>query len=437
MNSLMRMIGTIFILALILFAQAGSSERIPGLEDKSERYLKGNLHTHSLWSDGDDFPEMIADWYRTKGYDFLALTEHNVFAEGDRWIDVKAAKRDNTIALEKYRTRFGTAWVEEREAAGKKQQVRLKPMAEYRSFLEIPGKFLLIPGEELTHKYAKSPIHMNVINPREILLPIDGKNVTETIDVNLRQVAEQAKKKKQKLIAFLNHPNFGWGVTAEDMILASDLRFFEVYNGHPGVNDEGDANHPNTEKLWDIVNALRLGKHKLPVVKGMATDDAHGYHKYGPKEVNPGRGWVMVKAPYLSAEAIVQSMDRGDFYLSSGVELNSIEADDKSIRLNIKPEANVKYTTQFIVTARTASLDSTKRNVTEKNAQPVTQIYSDEIGKVVATSSEINPSYQFRGDELYVRAKVTSTAVHPNPPRKGELQMAWTQPIVPKSQASE
>ena len=28
------------------------------------RWWKGNLHTHSLWSDGDDFPEMIVDWYR-------------------------------------------------------------------------------------------------------------------------------------------------------------------------------------------------------------------------------------------------------------------------------------------------------------------------------------------------------------------------------------
>ena len=35
-------------------------------------YWKGNLHTHSLWSDGDDFPEMIVDWYKRHGYQFLA-----------------------------------------------------------------------------------------------------------------------------------------------------------------------------------------------------------------------------------------------------------------------------------------------------------------------------------------------------------------------------
>src|SRR4051794_5106800 len=41
------------------------------------RWWKGNLHTHTLWSDGDDFPEMVAEWYRTHDYNFLALSDHN------------------------------------------------------------------------------------------------------------------------------------------------------------------------------------------------------------------------------------------------------------------------------------------------------------------------------------------------------------------------
>nr|MBA3762074.1 hypothetical protein [Chthoniobacterales bacterium] len=31
------------------------------------RWWKGNLHTHSLWSDGDDYPEMIVEWYKGHG----------------------------------------------------------------------------------------------------------------------------------------------------------------------------------------------------------------------------------------------------------------------------------------------------------------------------------------------------------------------------------
>src|SRR5687767_1959449 len=52
-------------------------------------WYKGNLHTHSLWSDGDDYPEMVADWYKRNGYHFLAISDHNVLHEGRRWLELK------------------------------------------------------------------------------------------------------------------------------------------------------------------------------------------------------------------------------------------------------------------------------------------------------------------------------------------------------------
>jgi hypothetical protein len=35
-----------------------------------------------------------------------------------------------------------------------------------------------------------------------------------------------------------------------------------------------------------------------------------------------------------------------------------------------------------------------------------------------------------KGDEIYVRARVTSSKVKENPYREGEFEMAWTQPLV-------
>src|SRR5688572_12554825 len=87
---------------------------LPPLTPSAPQYWKGNLHTHSLWSDGDDFPDMIADWYKRKGYQFLALTEHNTLADGDKWVDAASnAVRQQAVA--KYRARFGEGWVERRE----------------------------------------------------------------------------------------------------------------------------------------------------------------------------------------------------------------------------------------------------------------------------------------------------------------------------------
>lgn len=423
--------GTFATLLTALAWQPGRKDDAPGplpaLAAKGPLWYKGNLHTHSLWSDGDDFPEMIADWYKRKGYHFLALSDHNVLAEGQRWAD--AEKRG--LALKKYRARFGAHWVEERESKGKKQ-VRLKPLDEFRSLLEEPGKYLLIAAEEVTHSFAKAPVHLNAINLRDVIKPIDGKDVTETIRVNERQVAGQAKKLGRRMIAFLNHPNYRWGVRAEDMAAAAELRFFEVYNGHPDVGNEGDAVHPDCDRLWDIALALRLGKLGHEVLYGVATDDAHRYHAWGVGRVNPGRGWVMVRAPYLSAEAIVRAMDEGDFYCSTGVVLEELKPSPGELRLKVKAEPGVRYRVEFLATLRTADLSSRPR--LGKGGEPlaVTRVYSADVGKVIATSAGPTASYKLTGQELYVRARVTSDKPHPNPYRKGDTEMAWTQPVVPR-----
>ncbi len=423
-------LGTLLVV-LVLHSPSNESESpdLLSVIPKKATWFKGNLHTHSLWSDGDDFPEMIADWYKRQGYHFLALSDHNILSEGERWIPIQQ-KGTFPTALNKYQARFGRSWVELRDGA-KGREVRLKPLAEFRSLLEEPGNYLLIQAEEITHAYAKRPVHLNAINLRDLIKPIDGGSASETISVNHRAVTEQARRTKIPMLVFLNHPNFQWGITAEDMIQAPELRFFEVYNGHPGVRNEGDKNHPSCEELWDIVLALRLGKHGLGVVQALATDDAHRYHKFGVGEINPGRGWIMVNAPYLTAEAIVKAIDRGDFYASTGVLLDEVQIGPESISLKIRGEPGVTYRTDFIATLKEASLDSTPRILSDdKKLAALSRIYSADLGKIVATSESLSSSYKLVGNELYVRARVTSSKEHPNPYRKGDKEMAWTQPAV-------
>lgn len=387
------------------------------------KWYKGNLHTHTFWSDGDDFPEMVADWYRKEGYHFLALTDHNVLAEGQRWAGAEKLKRPE--ALTKYLKRFGPEWVERREGkAG--VEVRLKPLAEFRSLLEEPGRFLLIPAEEVTHSFAKRPVHMNAINLRDAIKPLNGDSVAETIRANHRAVADQAKKAGRRILTFLNHPNFHYAVTTEDMVAAEEVRFFEVYNGHPTVNNRGKATHPGTDRMWDVVLALRLGKLKLPPVYGLGTDDAHAYHAFGLGKSNPGRAWVMVRATHLTAEGVVSALEAGRFYGSTGVELEELSATKEALRLKVKPKPGVRYRTQFVATLKGASLES------KPGTENASRIYSDDVGKVVAEAEGLEAAYSLTGKELYVRARVVSTRAHPNPAEKGDVESAWTQPVVPE-----
>ncbi|MFN9463851.1 MAG: PHP domain-containing protein, partial [Planctomycetota bacterium] len=141
--------------------------------DPEPRWWKGNLHTHSLWSDGNDFPEVISDWYLQNGYHFLAISDHNVLQQGIKWMNVQdVQKRSHGQGMDRYLGRFGKAWVETRGEPGtEKYQVRLKPFDEYRYLLEQNGHFILIPAEEITDSAEGHPVHMNATNLDEVIKP--------------------------------------------------------------------------------------------------------------------------------------------------------------------------------------------------------------------------------------------------------------------------
>ena len=115
-------------------------------------WFKGNTHTHTLWSDGNDFPDMVVDWYKERGYDFLALSDHNILSKGEKWMKRSAIegrkKGKGPSALEKYRERFGEEWVEIR-GEGDAEEIRLKTLDELRKEFEEEGRFLLVEAEEL------------------------------------------------------------------------------------------------------------------------------------------------------------------------------------------------------------------------------------------------------------------------------------------------
>jgi hypothetical protein len=416
-------------ITLLLLASAGVLGRLHSGEPSSDgpfsadwRWWKGNLHTHTFWSDGDDFPEAVVAWYKDHGYHFLALSDHNVLSEGERWVD--AEKHSNgriATALPKYRDRFGR-WVEEK-TTGDRPMVRLKPLSEFRSLFEQPGRFLMIQSEEITDKFEKLPVHLNATNLRELIKPQGGKSVVEVLQNNVNAVLEQRRRTGQPMFVHVNHPNFGWGLTPEDLIGIKGERFFEVYNGHSGVRNYGDEDHVSTERMWDIVLAARLTQPDGETLYGLGTDDAHNYHQFAVGKVNPGRGWVMVRARHLTAESIVAAMERGDFYASTGVRLRDVGADDRSVWVHIEPESGVCYETEFIGSLRAVASES----AVGSNGRPA----GDSIGVVLGRSSDLNPCYEFTGRELYVRARVRSTKLHPNPYAAGDFESAWTQPAVP------
>lgn len=377
-------------------------------------WYKGNTHTHSLWSDGDAAPEKIADWYKSHGYQFLVLSDHNILLEGVKWIKIGTGKKE--VAPEhvsELQKKYGEKAVELRDHEGARE-MRLKTLAELRKQFEDPERFLFIHGEEITDRFlerfqgrlVERPVHHGAINTVNLIPAPAGGSVRDILERTIAAVESEAKKCGRPVLVHLNHPNFGWGVAPDDIAHVFGERFFEVYNGHRGVRNYGDKDHISTEQIWDYVLTQRLVKLGGPVLYAFATDDAHHYQKE-QAVANPGRGWVMVRAPAFDADALTEAMLKGDFYATSGVVLEEVEATKESLSVKIVAEPGIKYTIRFIGTREGGA-----------------------TGAVLQESTATSASYRFAGDEVYVRATIVSTKPHPNGYEKSDLQTAWVQPVV-------
>ncbi|MBX3422954.1 MAG: hypothetical protein KF752_15475 [Pirellulaceae bacterium] len=401
------------------------------------RWWKGNLHTHTFWSDGNDFPEMVAAWYAQRDYNFLALSDHNILSRGIRWMPLQRVEsRADAGIVDRYRAKFGPEWVETRSVDGR-DEVRLKPLDEYRCLVEQAGKFIMIEGEEISDQVGKAPVHMNATNLSQVLKPAGGATVREAIRNNLRMIMEHQRTSGREVMAHVNHPNFHYAITASDLASVVEEQFYEVYNGHPDVHHLGDKDHMGIEPMWDVINAIRLLMLDAPPILGIATDDSHEYH--GRPGSRPGRGWVMVRSRYLTPEHLIRALKAADFYASSGVVLKDIQFDTDARKLTIHVDSapGATYETDFIAVLRPESTPTTASNPASSDAvsdnTPTTSSSLTEAdmppAQVVATIAGEVASYQLTGKELYVRAVVRSSLPPTDPVYDNQRQQAWTQPV--------
>jgi hypothetical protein len=382
--------------------------------DPAPRWYKGCTHVHTLWSDGDGAPELVVDWYREHGYHFAVLSDHDLLQTGERWFPVDDATpgaRLTSDRVDALRARFGADAVTVREVDGVRE-MRLLTLAELRRRFDRPGEFLLIPGEEISDGVDGKPVHVNGLGLAEPIAVQGGASVRAAAERNMAAVVAQGERLGIPVLAHLNHPSFHWAFTSDDLAELRGERFFEVYNGHPATNfagDPTDAARASGEELWARANARRRHELDLPLLHGLATDDAHAHHVEGPAKSNCGRGWIVVRARELSAGALFEAMRAGDFYASTGVALDDVRFDGATLTVDVAADEGVTYTTRFTGSAVVAGAGRPDALFLETTADPA--------------------RYALTGEEGYVRATVVSSRPQANPVTPGEPERAWTQPV--------
>ena len=310
--------------------------------EPARHWYKGNTHTHTLNSDGDSTPDDVVKWYREHRYNFLVLSDHNFLTSADGLNAVHGAD----------------------------------------------DKFLVIRGEEVTDRFGDKPVHVNGLDMPALVDPQHGTSVLDTVQRNVDAIRRAGGT------PHINHPNYGWAITADEMRQADRYRLFEIYNGHHAVNNLGGGGVPGMEEVWDRL--LSSGKETY----GIADDDAHVFKQPGNPDVpGPGRGWVVVRAPRLAPRAIVDALERGDFYATTGVELRDYQVTDTGITIAIQETTFSKYRVIF----------------TGKN------------GRVLKDTASSPATYTFAADDTYVRAKVLES----------NGRVAWTQPVFRRRASSQ
>jgi hypothetical protein len=426
------MLRSIFYICLLPWFLGAFAHIAAAEESNAKRWYKGNTHTHTLWSDGDAAPEVVVEWYKNHGYDFLCLSEHNILGDGSvtRWVPILEKTALTPKRVQELQARYGTAAVELKREH-QRDYMRLKTIPELQKAYETPGDFLLMQAEEISSTYP--PIHVNAINIRELAPAANFVDTTEAIIANLGFVRDQSRKYDMPTFAHFNHPNWNVGFPVETVLDIDGPLTFEIFNGHPYVGNFGNAKQYkiSNDRFWDIALSIRLERDSRNMLYGVGVSDSHEYFKDGPTKSNPGRGFVMVRADALTPDAIVAALQAGDYYASSGVILHSIDTDEESMRIDIQAKPGVVYTTQFIGTRK--GFDSSSVAVADKNGKErddKSRVYSEEIGEVLFETTDNPATYRFHGDELYVRAKVISPEPLDNPFLEGGTQTAWVQPVL-------
>jgi hypothetical protein len=306
-------------------------------QSKAFRWYKGNTHTHTLNSDGDSTPDDVVRWYREHGYHFLVISDHD------------------------YITKVGGL----------------------NAVLGAEEQFIVIRGIEASDRFDSKSIHINGLNPKHFDIPHEGASAVETIQNNVGAVRDAEG------VPQINHPNYKWSITADDLKQITDCKLFELFNGHPDINNYGGGGFPSVEEIWDDV--LTSGN----LIYGVAADDAHIFKEPWNKDTaRPGQGWIIVQAEHLTAEALLEAMEKGNFYSSTGIELDNFLADEEALSIQIRERGTTKFRTLFI----------------------------GKGGKVLKEDFSNPAIYKFRGDEMYIRAKIIDS----------NGRTAWTQPVLIK-----
>lgn len=259
-----------------------------------KNFYKANLHCHTRYSDGRASREDVKREYLSRGYSAVAFTDH------EHTIDTSELTDENFVAINGC----------ELSVHGRKLDTdspRPSGVVTHMCFLAKD------PSNDLTPCYSEKYDFYKFDDVRH-LVKREGDYQRSHTPEGINEMIRIAHEKG--FLVSYNHP--AWSLeNGCDYLNYDGFDFVEVHN--TGCEKTG---HPTEELVYHEM--LKAGKR----VKCIATDDNHNIFGFDHVRSDSFGGWVMINADELNYASLIEGLESGDFYASTGPELYSITLGD-------------------------------------------------------------------------------------------------------------
>ncbi|OQA50291.1 MAG: hypothetical protein BWY46_00097 [Firmicutes bacterium ADurb.Bin300] len=360
---------------------------------------KGNLHCHTLASDGStDFAEMI-EYHYSLGYDYLSITDHGVMSTS--WTDV------NTVPYMSLLGKFETGSITYMPTPLTPERYTeiTTPGEDGRAMIQIPNGIELNPTSfNSSHVNSWFGTYGNGV--------IGGTSDYETAIKGAHEGGG---------LSVINHPGEYTGEKEQD---DPELAYSDDYHVNKftnlllkydscigiDVNSKGDGRTRNDRKLWDrlLQNCIPNGRN----VFAIGTSDAHSISAVDT-------AWTINMLPELTADSVRESLETGTFFAGSRCLKNSKELSEISMATGLDLGTDWRADSGIIqpeVTEITVNDEENTITIEADNALVIRWIAN---GNLIAYGNTIDLDMYLGQIDSYVRAEVF-----------GEGGILYTQPFI-------
>lgn len=269
---------------------------------------KTNMHCHSTLSDGKKTPEELKDYYKSKGYSILAITDHehlnnNSYLDDEDFLTITSCE----IAIKQF------------------------------------------PEQSTLKNQEMKVCHLNLY----------AKEQSNDYNACYNEVYDHFSKKERRVNFKRPQKDFEREYSADGINkiikTANENGFFVCYN-HPRWSLENYGEYGKYEGLWGVevfntsCNVGGMYEYDINVVDDFLRDGKRVFASSGDDNHNNKNDsfgtFVMVNTDQLKYENVINALLCGDFYTSTGPEIYEITLDGLDVSVKCSDACRVNVTTR-------------------------------------------------------------------------------------------